>query len=87
MPRIKLKSKTYARQDIEAWIRQEMKASRLTNDVMGTRLGYTGQRFSQKLKDMNFEYSELVILLDMLKCPPDKVVYFMTGQVVREVEL
>ena len=85
MPRIKLKSRKYAKEDYRAWIRAQMKEQKLTNEVMGLMIGVSGQQFSRKLKAMDFSYDQLVLLNERLKCPTEKVVYFMTGSTVKEV--
>ena len=83
MPRVRLKAKDYARNDFQAWIRNEMRLQKKTNAHMGELIGFTGQNYGRKLSTMFFSYDELVAILEELNCPVDRMVYFMTGNKVR----
>lgn len=85
MPRVKLYAKKYARNDFQAWIRNEMKKTKLTCEQMGKLIGVSGSQFSRKLSAMEFNYDQLVSILDRLDCPAEQMVYFMTGQLIKEV--
>lgn len=85
MPRIKLYAKRYAKNDFQAWIRNEMKKTKMTCEQMGKLIGVSGSQFSRKLAAMEFNYDQLVSILGTLNCPADQTIYFMTGQLVKEV--
>lgn len=85
MPRIRLKAKDYARSDFEAWVRAEMKKQKATCEQMGALIGVSASQYSRKLASMAFNYGELVTIMERLNCPPEKLVYFMTGQIIKEV--
>ena len=79
MPRIKEYRKEYARRDMQAWIRNEMKRQKITQADIGKKLGVSGQGFSQKLRNMSFKYDELYLIFNTLNAEPKEIIYFMKG--------
>lgn len=79
MPRTQLSRKADARRDLEMEIRQSMKELHITQKQIGQRLGMTGAGVCSKIRKCQWEYSELVEVMEMLMFPPEKILYFASG--------
>lgn len=79
MPRTQLSRKADARRDLEMEIRQSMKDLHITQADIGRRFGITGAGVCSKIKKCQWQYDELVELMDMLQFPPQKILYFASG--------
>lgn len=79
MPRTFLSRKADTRRDLEAEIRQSMREKKITQDMIGERLGVTGAAVSYKIKKLKFDYTELVEVMDILSFSPEKILYFASG--------
>lgn len=79
MPRTQLSKKADARRDLEMEIRQSMKDLHITQRQLGKRLGITGAGVCLKIQKCQWQYDELVEVMEMLQFPPTKILYFASG--------
>lgn len=79
MPRTQLSKKADARRDLEMEIRQSMKDLHITQRQIGQRLGITGAGVCSKIQKGQWTYDELVIVMELLGFPPEKILYFASG--------
>ncbi len=79
MPRTFLSRKADTRRDLQKEIRQSMKEQKITQERLGKMLGITGAAISYKIKNLNFDYPEMVEVMETLKFTPDKILYFASG--------
>lgn len=69
---IERKKATFAK-----WIKTKKAAEDVTNGMIGTKLGMTGQAVGQKNKKSQYEFSELLILFRELKASDEEILQLM----------
>lgn len=77
MPRVQINKKKYMLQDLSDWITGKMRIQKKSQAYMGGLLGISQVAFGQRLKNSNFEYSQLLEILKELQATDEEILKFM----------
>ena len=79
MPRTQLSKKQDARRDLINAIRSTMREKHITQAQIGRILKKDPSTISYKIQKLNFDYDQMVEILEILEFAPEEILYFASG--------
>lgn len=80
MPRVHINKKKYMISDFRVWVIGKMNVLGKSQADMGNLLGISQPAFGKRLKESNFDYSQIITIFKELQATDEDIVKFMKLQ-------
>ena len=77
MPRVHINKKKYMISDFRVWVIGKMNVLGKSQADMGNLLGISQPAFGKRLKESNFDYSQIITIFKELQATDEEIVKFM----------